>query len=447
MGTEDVSICEVSDGMIEVLASYGDVFLGGQNYDQAIVDWVIDEFKKDKGIDLSKDQMAYARIVEAAEKAKCELSSTTQTEINLPYITVADGVPQMLVMTLTRSKFEQLTDSLTQKVVDCAKKALEKAGKTASDLSEILLVGGSSRMPVVQDALTKAFGKPLNKTANYDEAVALGAAIQANTIVGGDGSEDSVLLLDVTPISLGIETMGSVMTKLIEANTTIPTRKTQVFSTAADNQPAVDIVVLQGERPMSNDNKRIGTFVLDGIMPARRGVPQIEVTFDIDANGILSVSAKDLGTGKEQHITINDSNALSQEEIDKIKADAEAFKAEDEKKQKEINEINQAETFVYSIKNILNDEAMKDKIVDDERSHLEDLVKVAEEKIGTRNLADIKAAKEELEKVWAPVAQRLYQSTQGANAGAAGGTNPGDIFGQNGDNPFGGFDFAKDTNK
>lgn len=447
MGTEDVSICEVSDGMIEVLASYGDVFLGGQNYDQAIVDWVIDEFKKDKGIDLSKDPMAYARIVEAAEKAKCELSSTTQTEINLPYITVADGVPQMLVMTLTRSKFEQLTDSLTQKVVDCAKKALEKAGKTASDLSEILLVGGSSRMPVVQDALTKAFGKPLNKTANYDEAVALGAAIQANTIVGGDGSEDSVLLLDVTPISLGIETMGSVMTKLIEANTTIPTRKTQVFSTAADNQPAVDIVVLQGERPMSNDNKRIGTFVLDGIMPARRGVPQIEVTFDIDANGILSVSAKDLGTGKEQHITINDSNTLSQEEIDKIKADAEAFKAEDEKKQKEINEINQAETFVYSIKNILNDEAMKDKIVDDERSHLEDLVKVAEEKIGTRNVADIKAAKEELEKVWAPVAQRLYQSTQGANAGSAGGTNPGDIFGQNGDNPFGGFDFAKGTNK
>lgn len=442
-GTEDVSICEVSDGMIEVLASYGDVFLGGQNYDQKIVDWMVDEFKKDKGIDLSKDQMAYARLVEAAEKAKCELSSTTSTEINLPYITVADGVPQMLVMTLTRSKFEQLTDSLTQKVVDCAKKALEKAGKTASDLSEILLVGGSSRMPVVQDALAKAFGKPLNKTANYDEAVALGAAIQANTIVGGDGSEDSVLLLDVTPISLGIETMGSVMTKLIEANTTIPTKKTQVFSTAVDNQPAVDIVVLQGERPMSSDNKRIGTFVLDGIMPARRGVPQIEVTFDIDANGILSVSAKDLGTGKEQHITINDSNALSQEEIDKIKADAEAFKAEDEKKQKEINEINQAETFVYSIKNILNDEAMKDKIVDDERAHLEDLVAKAEEKINTRNLADIKAAKEELEKVWAPIAQKLYQSTQGANGPTIDpqtAQTASDIFGK--DNPFGGFDFA-----
>lgn len=415
-GTEDVSICEVSDGMIEVLASYGDVFLGGQNYDNAIVEWICEEFKKDKGIDLKKDQMAYGRIVEAAEKAKCELSSTTETEINLPYITVADGVPQMLIMKLTRAKFEALTSGLTDKVVECARQALSKAGKTYAELDEILLVGGSSRIPSVQDALSKEFGKPLNKTANFDEAVALGAAIQANTIVGGEGSDNAVLLLDVTPISLGIETMGEVMTKLIDANTTIPTNKKQVFSTAADNQPAVSIVVLQGERPMSKDNKVIGRFDLDGIAPAPRGIPQIEVTFDIDANGILSVSAKDLGTGKEQHITINNSNALSQEEIERIKADAEAFKAEDEKKKAEIDEINRAETYAFSVRDALKDDKYGNKISDEDKTKLNGLLETLEEAIRGRDVNSVKSAKEGLEKEFQPIITKIYEDVAKENA-------------------------------
>ena len=437
-GTEDVSICEVSQGMIEVLASYGDVFLGGQNYDNAIVEWIIDEFKKDKGIDLKKDQMAYGRIVEAAEKAKCELSSTTETEINLPYITVADGVPQMLVMKLTRAKFEALTEDLTKKVVECARQALSKAGKTYGELTEILLVGGSSRIPSVQDALAKEFGKPLNKTANYDEAVALGAAIQANTIVGGVGSDSAVLLLDVTPISLGIETLGSVMTKLIDANTTIPTKKTQVFSTAADNQPAVSIVVLQGERPMAKDNKTIGVFDLDGIAPAPKGVPQIEVTFDIDANGILSVSAKDLGTGKEQHITINNSNSLSQEEIDRIKADAEKFKAEDEKKKAEIEEINKAEAFCSQVKNAMKDDAYGDKLTEDQKNELNPLIEALEEKIKDRNVDEIKAAKDALEKAFQPIITKIYEEaakSSQANAGNAG-DNENPFANMGAENPF-----------
>lgn len=428
-GTEDVSICEVSNGMIEVLASYGDVFLGGQNYDNAIVDWVIDEFKKDTGIDLKKDQMAYGRIVEAAEKAKCELSSTTETEINLPYITVADGVPQMLIKKITRAKFEELTYDLTKKVVECARQALSKAGKTYGDLTEILLVGGSSRIPAVQEALSKEFGKPLNKTANYDEAVALGAAIQANTIIGGEGSENAVLLLDVTPISLGIETMGEVMTKLIDANTTIPTKKVQVFSTAADNQPAVTIKVLQGERPMSRDNKTIGVFDLDGIAPAPKGVPQIEVTFDIDANGILSVSAKDLGTGKEQHITINNSNSLSQDEIDRIKADAEKFKAEDEKKKAEIDEINKAETFCMQVKNALKEDAYGDKLTEDQKNELKPLIETLEEAIKGRDVESIKAAKKGLEDVFQPIITKIYENV--AKASQANGNNQ-----TGGENPF-----------
>jgi molecular chaperone DnaK len=428
-GTEDVSICEVSNGMIEVLASYGDVFLGGQNYDNAIVDWVIDEFKKDTGIDLKKDQMAYGRIVEAAEKAKCELSSTTETEINLPYITVADGVPQMLIKKITRAKFEELTYDLTKKVVECARQALSKAGKTYGDLTEILLVGGSSRIPAVQEALSKEFGKPLNKTANYDEAVALGAAIQANTIIGGEGSENAVLLLDVTPISLGIETMGEVMTKLIDANTTIPTKKVQVFSTAADNQPAVTIKVLQGERPMSRDNKTIGVFDLDGIAPAPKGVPQIEVTFDIDANGILSVSAKDLGTGKEQHITINNSNSLSQDEIDRIKADAEKFKAEDEKKKAEIDEINKAETFCMQVKNALKEDAYGDKLTEDQKNELKPLIETLEEAIKGRDVESIKAAKKGLEDVFQPIITKIYENV--AKASQANGNNK-----TGGENPF-----------
>ena len=438
-GTLDFSVCEVSDGVIEVLASDGSVFCGGQDADQAIVNWIIDEFKKDKGIDLSKDQMAYSRIVEAAEKAKCELSSTTQTEINLPYITVADGVPQMLIMTLTRAKFESLIDDLIKEVVTYAKNALSKSGKSYSDLDEILLVGGSCRIPAIQDALAKEFGKPLNKSCNFDEAVALGAARQANTIANGDTSEDAVLLLDVTPISLGIETMGEVMTTLIPANTTIPTAKTQVFTTAVDNQPAVSIVVLQGERPMSRDNKVIGRFDLDGIAPAPRGVPQIEVKFDIDANGILSVSATDLATKKEQHITINNQNSLTKEEIEKIKADAEKFKAEDEKKKKEIDELNQIEGFSFSVKSTMESEELKDKFTEDQKNEIKPLLDELNEKLKTRDLEQIRPAKENLEKVFQPIITKIYQdaaATAQAQNPDTGANTSGNPFENMNGNPF-----------
>lgn len=436
-GTEDVSICEVSNGMIEVLASFGDVFLGGQNYDNALVEYIIEQFKKDTGFDLHNDKQAYARIVEAAEKAKCELSSTVETEINQPYITVIDGIPQMLNMKITRAKFEEITYDLTKRVVDCAREALKKAGKTYDELDEILLVGGSSRIPSVQDALTKEFGKPLNKTANFDEAVALGAAIQANTINGGEGADDALLLLDVTPISLGIETLGGVMTKLIDANTTIPTKKANIFSTAVDNQPAVEIKVLQGERPMAADNKVIGVFTLDGIAPAPKGVPQIEVTFDIDNNGILSVSAKDLGTGKEQHITINNSNSLSDDEIRRIKEDAEKFKAADEKKKAEIDEINAAEGFCTSIKNAMKEENYGGKMTEDQKNELNTAIGTLENAIRNRNIEAIRTAKKALEDIFNPIIEKIYQNTapeNGANQNAGTG-NPFDNMNME-NNPF-----------
>ena len=409
-GTEDVSICEVSEGMVEVLASDGDVFLGGQNYDNAIVKWMAEEFLKDHpGIDLRKDPMAYARLVEAAEKAKCELSTSMQSEINLPYITVQDGVPQMLVMTLTRAKFESMTKYLTDQVIDIAKRALQKAGKTASDITDILLVGGSSRMPQVQEALKNTFGDKLNKQSNFDEAVALGAATQAKAIANPE--ESDTLLLDVTPISLGIEVNGNMFGKLVDANTTIPCKKSQVFTTAVDNQPAVTIVVLQGERPMSKDNKQIGIFNLDGIAPAPRGIPQIEVTFDIDANGTVTVTAMDKATNKEQHITISDSNSLSQEEIDRIKKEAEEHKAEDDKKKAEMDKKNEAEGYIYSVEKSLNDEQFKDKFTDDERKQLEDLVKEAKEAIDAKDDEKMFTKKEELEKVYSPIISRIYKES------------------------------------
>ena len=412
-GTLDFSICEVSDGMIEVLASYGDVFLGGQNYDNAIVDWLAEEFMKDHpGVDLRKDPMAYSRLVEAAEKAKCELSNLSEVEINLPYIIPIDNIPQMLMCKLNRAKFESLISDLNDRLVDCARKALDKSGKSRSDLDMILLVGGSTRIPSVQKALSDEFNVELNKSVNPDEAVALGAAIQANTIVGGENASDT-LLLDVTPISLGIETMGSVMTKLVEANTTIPTSKTETFTTAVDNQPAVTIVVLQGERPMSKDNKVIGTFNLDGIAPAPKGVPQIDVTFEIDANGILSVSAKDKATGKEQHITIDNSSSLSEDEIKKIKEDAERFKDEDEKKRKELEKINQAQSYLNGVESALKDESMSSSFSDDEKTTIKEKVEALNKALDNReNIEDIEKAKEDLEKTFTPIVTRIYQNMQ-----------------------------------
>lgn len=412
-GTLDFSVCEVSDGMIEVLASYGDVFLGGQNYDNAIVDWLAEEFMKDHpGVDLRKDPMAYSRLVEAAEKAKCELSNLSEVEINLPYIIPIDNIPQMLMCKLNRAKFESLIDDLNDRLIDCARKALDKSGKSRSDLDMILLVGGSTRIPSVQKALSDEFNVELNKSVNPDEAVALGAAIQANTIVGGENASDT-LLLDVTPISLGIETMGNVMTKLVEANTTIPTSKTETFTTAVDNQPAVTIVVLQGERPMSKDNKVIGTFNLDGIAPAPKGVPQIDVTFEIDANGILSVSAKDKATGKEQHITIDNSSSLSEDEIKKIKEDAERFKDEDEKKRKELEKINQAQSYLNGVESALKDESMSSSFSDDEKSTIKEKVEALNKALDSReNIEDIEKAKEDLEKTFTPIITRIYQSIQ-----------------------------------
>ena len=423
--------------ILEILASNGDTWCGGADVDNALAKYICDEYKKDTGVDLSADTMAMQRIVEAAEKAKIELSASSQTEINQPYIAVIDGKPTHLIMTITRAKFEQIISPIIDKVIVSAKEAVKLAKEKSQfdNLNGIILVGGSCRIPIVQERLEKEFNTKLIKKADLDLAVAEGAAIQANICVGGAGSDNAILLVDVTPISLGIETLGDVMTKLIDANTTIPTKKVQVFSTAADNQPAVTIKVLQGERPIASGNKCIGVFDLDGIAPAPKGIPQIEVTFDIDSNGILSVSAKDLGTGKEQHITINNSNSLSQAEIDRIKEDAEKFKAEDEKKKAEIDTVNKAEAFCGQVKNAMKPDAYGDKMTDDEKAQLNGLIETLDEAIKGRDVNSITSAQKGLEDAFQPIITKIYQNAAGSAEQQASTENP---FSEatGGENPF-----------
>ena len=410
-GTVDVSVLELSDGMAEVLASNGDVYLGGKDYDDAIVKWVIDEFKKSNDVDLSKDNMAYARVVESAEKAKIELSSSTQTEINLPYISMKDNKPLNLVMTLSRAKFESLVKNLNDRTVEKAKIAIDKAGKKYDDIDCILLVGGTTRIPSLQEALKKEFGKPLNQSVNPDEAVALGAAKQADILAGN--STGDLLLLDVTPLTLGLEVKGDMMAPIVEANTTIPCQKKQIFTTAVDNQPMVEVNVLQGERKIASGNKSIGRFRLDGIPMARAGVPQIEVCFDIDANGIVTVTAKDLGTNKEQHITISN-NTLSDEEIKAIKEDAEKFKEADEKKTQENNDINDVERYMFNTKEMIVNEDFVKATSDEDRVKAQEKLDVLESVVISKDKDHdkIMEAKKELEEVWNPMVEKFYADKQ-----------------------------------
>ena len=428
--TLDNSVMEfdTESNTIEILASNGDTFLGGADLDNEVAKYVCDEFKSSNGIDLKKDSMAMQRVMEAVEKAKIELSSSTQTEINLPYITAVDGVPQHLVMTLSKAKFENLIAPYVDRVINSAKEALKAADKTG-ELDGIIIVGGSCRIPYIQERLEKELGAPLLKKAELDLAVAQGASIQANILAGNHSSTDMVLL-DVTPLSLGIEVQGGMMAKLIDANTTIPTSKTETFSTAADNQTSVNIVIAQGERARIQDNKIIGQFILDGIMPAPRGVPQIDVTFDIDASGIVTVSAKDKATGKEQKVTIQNSTSLSKEEIERIKADAELHKAEDEAKKKEMSIINSTESKVYGIENALK--SAGDKVSEDDKKVVETKILEVKKVLDTKVVADIEKASKELDDVWNPVVAKIYGGGSSTN-----GSNPfGDFAGGNG-----GFDF------
>lgn len=427
--TLDFSVADISDNVVEILASYGDVYLGGSDLDNEIAKYLVAQFKEDNGIDLSSDTMAMSRIVEAAEKAKIELTSSTSTDISLPYITAKDGTPLHLTITLNRAKFEQIIKPYVDRVIECGKIALEKAKISASDLDGILLIGGSCRIPMIQEELEKAFNTKLIKSSNLDLAVAEGAAIQAN-ILSGDSSSD-VLLLDVCPLAIGLETMGNVFTKVIEENTTIPCKRSQVFTTAVDNQPAVTLNILNGVRPLAKDNKSLGQFNLDGIAPAKRGIPQIEVTFDIDANSILTVTAIDKATGKEQHITIENNNSLSQEEIDRIKADAEEHKKEDELAQKELNNLNKCDSEIYQIENLLD--SLKDNaaMTEEDKTYfngkIEELKKIKESKEFVKLDTIIAEANTRM----ANVGSRVYASQQ--NNGNSG-TNSNPFDGMNGAN-------------